>query len=95
MSEDFPPAETIPAPPCRIDIVEYRKHNAGGYYVVFNGVVVGRVFRDLRRHPKNWWTEGRSISERSLHGWQSYCTRGEAAGALIRSVHNDWKGVAP
>jgi hypothetical protein len=85
------PAELIQTGPCRIDIVEYRKHNAGGYYVVFNGVVVGRVFR----HPKNWWTEGRSISERSLHGWQSYCTRGEAAGALIRSVQTDWKGVAP
>ena len=91
MSDIFPPAEHIPARPCRIDIVEYRKKSYG-YSVFFNGDKVGYVFRHMR-----FWVFSEYHAGPVLSASPEIChrTRGEAAGALIRSVYPDWKGCAP
>lgn len=100
MSDIFPPAEHIPAPPCRIDIVRYCKvanyKNRATYAVDFNGKTIGFV---ARRNPysKPWeWTREMEGPDWGPADWsEGYFTRGEAAGALIRAAHPDWKGCAP
>lgn len=99
MSDIFPPVEVIPAPPCRIDIIEYRRISTQEpdevttrgkrvYTVLFNGVEVGSVRGFGGRH---WF----SSHEDGFRQLTFYRTRGEAAAALIRSVYPDWKGCAP